>query len=251
MRFAAAIAILLAASAPSALAAQEALASTVAATPDLSGLWVVSNRSSRGNLDENLKELKPAEFLTPAGLEATARLRPALDPSAQCLPAIPRHIPGPYPIEIVQRPGRIAMLFEWDTVFRVIYTDGRGHPDPEEDQRYMGHAVGHWEGETLVVDTANFNGKTWLEGSGIPMSTQAHLVERYTLEDDGKSLHVVIRIEDPVYLSRPVYRNYFFNLRNDWEIKEYLCAEGNRDNVFQQREGQPGALELDDVIEAE
>jgi len=222
----------------------------LAADPvDLSGLWVVSNRSARGALDENLQPLTAEQYLTPAGTEALASVRPALDPSAMCLPAMPRHIPGPYPIEIVQRPGRVAMLFEWDTVFRLIYTDGRGHPDPLDDQRYMGHAVGQWQGSELHVDTANFNGKAWLEGSGLPMSDQAHLTERYWLEDNGQTMRVVIRVADPVYLSRPIWRSYYFNLRNDWYIREYLCAEGNRDNVFQQREGELGSLTAEDVIE--
>lgn len=166
-----------------------------------------------------------------------------------CLPSIPRQISGPYPIEIVQRPGRVVMLFEWDTVFRIIYTDGREHPDPEADQRWMGHAIGKWDGDTLVVDTANFNGKAWLEGRGVPMSRQAHLVERMHLIEDGKTLEIVQKYEDPVYLSRPVWRKYLYNLHNDWSINEYLCNEGNRDNAFAQKPGQPGSLEVDDVIE--
>ena len=118
--------------------AQEA----VAADPvDLSGLWVISNRSQNGNLDENLQPMQPQDYLTPAALEATRSVRPAFDPSVLCLPSLPRHFSGPYPIEIVQRPGRVAMLFEWDTVFRIIYTDGRDHPDPLDDTRFMGHAT--------------------------------------------------------------------------------------------------------------
>lgn len=217
---------------------------------DLSGLWVVSNRSLRGNLDENLAPLKDDQYLTAKGKDALARVRPALDPSSMCLPAIPRQIGGPYPIEIVQRPGRVVMLFEWDTVFRIIYTDGRGHPDADADQRWMGHATGTWEGDTLVVDTANFNGKAWLEGRGLPMSEQAHLTERYRLIEQGRTLEALIRIEDPVYLSRPIWRKFLFNLKNDWAVSEYLCAEGNRDNAYAQRDGQPGSLEADDVLEA-
>lgn len=234
------------------LGALLAMSPAAAADPvDLSGLWVISNRSLRGNLDENFQPLKPDQYLTGKGKTALAEVRPALDPSAMCLPSLPRHLSGPYPIEIVQRPGRIAMLFEWDTVFRIIYTDGREHPDPVEDMRWMGHAVGRWEGSTLAVDTANFNGKAWLEGSGLPRSDQARLSERYSLAEGGKTLELIVRIEDPVYLSRPVWRKYLYNLKPDWQISEYLCAEGNRDNVFQQREGQPGSLSEEDVLERE
>lgn len=245
-------AILLALAAPlpaMPLASAAAQSAQSAADPiDLSGLWVVSNRSSNRALDEHFRPLAPDEFLTPAGLQAISEVRPAHDPSVLCLPAFPRQLPGPYPIEIIQRPGRVAMLFEWDTVFRIIYTDGRDHPDPLDDTRFMGHAVGHWERERLIVDTANFNGKTWLEGSGIPMSTQARVREEYWLEDNGETLRAVLRIEDPVYLSRPIWRNYYFNLRNDWYIREYVCAEANRDNVFQQREGELGSLKEEDII---
>lgn len=216
---------------------------------DLSGLWVISNRSVRGNLDENFAPLRDDAYLTAKGKAALAKVKPALDPSSMCLPSIPRQISGPYPIEIVQRPGRVAMLFEWDTVFRLIYTDGRAHPDAEADQRWLGHATARWEGDVLVVDTANFNGKAWLEGRGLPMSAKAHLIERIRLIEGGKTLEMVQKIEDPEYLSRPIWRKYLYNLRNDWAISEYLCNEGNRDNAYAQKPGQPGSLGHDDVIE--
>ena len=243
------IALMLLALPCSAVPAQAPIAANTVAAPDLSGLWVVSNRSSRGNLDEDFAPLKPEQYLTGKGKSALTGVRPALDPSSMCLPSIPRHLSGPYPIEIVQRPGRIAMLFEWDTVFRIIYTDARQHPDPEADQRYMGHAIGHWDGATLIVDTTNFNGKAWLEGSGLPMSDKAHLTEWYSLTEGGKTLQLIVKMEDPEYLSRPVWRKYLYNLKNDWAISEYFCAEGNRDNAFQQKEGQPGSIQKDDVIE--
>ncbi|MGX7895316.1 hypothetical protein [Tsuneonella sp. HG222] len=248
LRFLTAAAVLLAVPAMSAQA-QEPSAAAVA-QPDFSGLWVISNRSLSGNRDERFEPLKPQDYLTPAAQEAVAKMRPAYDPSALCLPALPRQIPGPYPIEIVQRPGRVAMLFEWDTVFRLIYTDGRPHPDADEDQRFMGHAIGRFEDGRLVVDTTNFNGKTWLEGSGVPMSQQARLSETYELQDGGKTMVVTVKVEDPVNLTRPIFRRHVFNRKDDWALAEYVCAEGNRDNVFQQREGQPGSLEENDVIEA-
>lgn len=236
--------IVLPASAP---VAQEA----VAADPvDFSGLWVISNRSQNGNLDENLQPMQPADYLTPAALEATRAVRPALDPGVLCLPGLPRHFSGPYPIEIVQRPGRVAMLFEWDTVFRLIYTDGREHPDPLDDTRFMGHATARWEGQTLVVDTANFNGKTWLMGNGIPISTEARMTERISLEDSGQTLVIAVRFEDPVNLTRPVHRRHVYNRRDDWAIREYICAEANRDNVFSNQGGGMGSLTAEDVLPA-
>lgn len=227
--------------------AQEA----VAADPvDLSGLWVISNRSQNGNLDENLQPMQPADYLTPAALEATRSVRPAFDPSVLCLPSLPRHFSGPYPIEIVQRPGRVAMLFEWDTVFRLIYTDGRNHPDPLDDTRFMGHATAHWDGGTLVVDTTNFNGKAWLMGNGIPVSTEARMTERISLEENGQTLVIVVKWEDPVNLTRPIHRRHVYNRRDDWAIREYVCAEANRDNIFGNQEAGMGSLTAEDVLPA-
>ncbi len=229
--------------------APDAVSVQTAADPvDFSGLWVISNRSQNGNLDESLQPMQPTDFLTQAGLEATREVRPAYDPGVLCLPALPRHFSGPYPIEIVQRPGRLVMLFEWDTVFRIVYTDGRDHPDPLDDTRFMGHASARWEGDTLVVDTANFNGKTWLQGNGIPISTEARMTERISLEDDGRTLVIAVRFEDPVYLSRPVHRRHVYNLRQDWAIREYICAEANRDNVFNNQDDGLGSLTADDVL---
>ena len=218
-----------------------------AAPVDFSGLWVISERSSPGNNDENFEVMEPEEYLNEAGLEAIAVLRPAYDPGAQCLPSLPRHLSYPYPMEIVQTDDRMVNLFEADTVLRIVYLDGRDHPDPEVDTRFMGHAVGHWEGDVLVVESANFNDAAWLDATGIPRSEQASLVERYSLLDED-TLQNIATYEDPAYLTRPIWRRYIYNRRSDWEISEYICAEGNRDNVFQPREGEPGALQLDDVI---
>lgn len=217
---------------------------------DFSGLWVISERSAARNNDENFREMEPEDYLNEAGLEAIAVLRPAYDPGAQCLPSLPRHLGYPYPMEIVQTDDRMVNLFEADTVFRIVYLDGREHPDPEVDTRFMGHALGHWDGNVLVVESANFNGKAWLDATGIPQSEQATLVERYSLLNDN-TLQNIVTYDDPAYLTRPIWRRYIYNRRSDWEISEYICAEGNRDNVFQPREGEPGAIEIDDMIPRE
>ncbi|MDC1436327.1 hypothetical protein N8303_03625 [Gammaproteobacteria bacterium] len=214
---------------------------------DLTGLWVVSNRSLRGNRDEDFNLLEPGDYLNDSGLAAISSVRPAYDPSAMCLPSIPRHLGGPYPIEIIQNEGRVAQLFEYDNVFRIIYTDGREHPDPIEDQRFMGHATAFWEEDTLVVDTQNFNGKAWLAANGLPVSQKAHLTEWYSLIEDGVTLQLIMKYEDEEYFTRPIWRKYYFNLKNEWGIREYFCAEGNRDNVFNQQ-GLPGSLREEDIL---
>lgn len=229
-------------------AAEPAMGAMANQAVDMTGVWIRSNRSLAGNLDENFEPLEPEEFLNEKGLQATAVVRPAFDPSALCLPSIPRHLSGPYPIEIIQNESRVVQLFEYDNVFRIIYTDGREHPDPVEDQRFMGHAIASWEDGTLVVDTQNFNGKAWLSLDGIPVSERARLTEWYSLIDDGETLQAIVKYEDEEYFKRPVWRKFFFNLKSDWSIREYFCAEGNRDNIFSQQPGLPGAFQADDVL---
>lgn len=232
----------------SAYAADEVLEPAASDRVDMTGLWMRSNRSLAGNLDENFEQLSRQEYLNERGLEAVEVVRPAFDPSAMCLPSMPRHLGAPYPFEIIQNEERFVQLFEYESIFRIIYTDGRDHPDSTEDQRYMGHAVGYWEDGTLIVDTQNFNGKAWLSLDGIPLSDKAHLTEWYSLIDDGQTLQIVLQLEDEEYFSRPIWKKYLYNLRNEFEILEYLCAEGNRDNVFMQQEGLPGSFQIDDVL---
>lgn len=232
---------------PMQVAAQtSATASEQAGPADFNGLWVISNRTRLGPLDESLQPITDNVY-TEMARAARASVRPALDPSAMCLPAMPRHLSGPYPIQIVQTGTKLAMLFEWDTIFRLIHIGGSEHPDPEVETRFLGHSIGHWEGATLVVETTNFNGKSWLAGDGTPLSTKARLTEWISLGPDAKTLSIRMKIEDPDVLLRPIWRSYAYNLRNDWEIKEYLCAEGNRDNVFAPGNGS-GSLEESDVI---
>lgn len=198
-------------------------------TPDLSGLWVISNRSQRGFRDEALQPIR-GEVFTAKAIAARSAAHPALDPSARCLPAMPRHMSGPYPIQIVQRPGMLALLFEYDNVFRLIYTDGR-KADPDATG-WMGRSLGRWEGPTLVVETTGVTEEAWLDGEGTPVSPRQRITERFSLADGGRTLEVLLKVEDPDVFLRPVFRKLVYNLKPEWEIKDYICAEGNRDNVF-------------------
>jgi len=207
--------------------------------PDLSGLWVISNRSQRGFRDAALQPIQ-GEVFTAKALAVRKASQPALDPSARCLPSMPRHMSGPYPIQIVQKPDVIALLFEYDNVFRLIYTDGRA-PDPDATG-WMGRSLGRWDGEALVVETRGVNPEAWLDGEGTPISPGMVLTERFALTDGGKTLEVVLKIDDPEVFLQPVFRKLVFNLKPGWEIKDYVCSEGNRDNVFSG--GQSGSLKL-------
>src|SRR5207247_4340292 len=89
-----------------------------------------------------------------------------------------------HPTMIVQRPDVVAILSESEHIFRLIYTDGRGHPpDAYDYPAWYGYSVGKWEGDTLVADTISINDKTWLDSDGHEHSDQPHLPERYRLAE--------------------------------------------------------------------
>lgn len=148
----------------------------------------------------------------------------ATDPTLSCMPpGYPRLLLYHFPIEILQLPDRVVMIFEFHHFVREIFTDGRAHPE-DPDPTYMGNAVGHWEGDTLVVDTIGFNDKTWLDQVGHPHSAQLHLVERIrrtgpsTLEDD-------LTFEDPKAFTKTWTGRQIYDLKPGWTIGEYVCED--------------------------
>src|SRR4051812_27432906 len=118
------------------LTAVLAAAAEAAPRADLSGVWVISNRSTRGYLDSAGRPL-PALPLTSWGAAQRAKADPTLDPSARCLTMFPRLMSWPYPIQVVQTPRLVVILFEADTTFREIYTDDRPL-DPDDDPAWLG-----------------------------------------------------------------------------------------------------------------
>ena len=145
------------------------------------------------------------------------------DPVYQCFPpGTPRIYLHPFPMEIVQLPGRVLMVFEYDHMIRQIYTDGREHRD-DLAPSWMGDSTGHWESDTLVVETVNFNDKTWLDREGVPHSEQLRVMERIRRSGDD-SLQIDITMEDPGALTEPWIAQRFYR-RVDWTIEEFICMD--------------------------
>jgi len=161
------------------------------------------------------------------------------DPAYECFPpGTPRVYLHPFPVELIETPGRVLMVFEYDHLIRQVYTDGREHRT-DLAPMWMGDSIGRWEGDTLVVDTTNFNDKGWLDRRGVPHSDQLHVEERFHLVD-ADNLQIDIRIEDPVALAEPWVSQRFL-MRTDWQIEEHACKdnvnfEGYEENI-QQFEG--------------
>jgi hypothetical protein len=156
------------------------------------------------------------------------------DPSAQCLPpGIPRtSILGLYPTQIVQTPRLIVILYEQAHEHRIIPLNAK-HPD-DLVPAYMGDSVGHWEGDTLVVDVTGFNDKTWLVGTGTFHTDALHVTERYTRVDKDQ-INYDITMEDPNVLTKPWIIHTNLMLREGTRLQEYVCAENNLAPAFYER----------------
>jgi hypothetical protein len=151
------------------------------------------------------------------------------DPTLQCLlPGVPRIQTMPMPLEIVQTPKEIVILHEAFRAYRRIpLNDKLQHPS-DLTPTWMGDSVGRWEGDTLVVDPMGFNDKSWIAGNGTIHSEQMHVVERYTLNNDG-SLSWAATVEDPVVLTKPYVTGSVLRAPIDVRVEEYECIENNPD----------------------
>ncbi|MBZ5575074.1 MAG: hypothetical protein LAP40_00775 [Acidobacteriia bacterium] len=151
------------------------------------------------------------------------------DPESRCLPpGIPRMMATPFPFQVYQLPDRVIFLFEGGAhIWRTVYTDGRAHPkDP--NPTFVGDAVGHWDGDSLVVDSAGFNDRTWLDQDGHPHTEALHVIERYTRIDE-MTLQYQATIDDPKAYTRPWTISYKIPWSPGTELLEYICQENNQD----------------------
>jgi hypothetical protein len=155
---------------------------------------------------------------------STDYVNPTTGKDVGCLPpGVPRIYIQPFLFEIVQTPGRVLELFEFDHHMRQIFIDGRQHPkDP--DHTWMGDSIGRYEGDTLVIDTIGLNDKTWIDRGGLPHSDQLHVIERIR-RPNPNALEIKFTIDDPKAYTEnwSGYRN--FKLRPTWNIEEFICAD--------------------------
>jgi hypothetical protein len=152
---------------------------------------------------------------------------PEADASTQCFPhGMPRLMESPYPIEIVQTPGRITLLHEVAHNVRRIYLDSP-HPASLRPS-FLGDSRGHWEGDTLVVDTIGMNNRTFIDDEGSSHSSQEHTIERFRKISGGAQLEMIMTVEDPVTLEHPYSYRRVYDWRPDVRPQEYVCEENNR-----------------------
>lgn len=153
----------------------------------------------------------------------------ASEPYARCKASGgPRQLMSPYGLEIVERPElqRIYIFNISNAMsFRVIYMDGRSHPRNLQPT-YFGHSIGHWDGDTLVIDTVGFNEAFWMNRDGLPHTSQLHLTERLTRRNFD-TLDYQVTIDDPGAYTAPWTSGYTLGWSRGAELFEYVCQENN------------------------
>ena len=205
--------------------------------PDLNGIWQTLNAASWDIRAHNAQDGVPAGLGVVEGGEipyqpwAAARQqenyanRLTEDPVRKCyLPGVPRITYMPFPFRILQTPDHVVITYEYAHAVRIIYTDGSPHPLPNDF--WMGDSRGHWDGDTLVVDTTHFNGLTWFDAAGNFHSDQLHVVERYT---PITSYHVdyEVTIEDPEVFTRPwtMRMPLYRRMEEGLQLLDYDCVD--------------------------
>jgi hypothetical protein len=193
--------------------------------PDLSGVWMV-----RSPLLYITSDLKPDEIRPWAAAlykQREENYRNDTDGIA-CLPPGPKAgiAVGNTPIKIIQTPDLIAILYEYQTIFRQVFTDGRALP-PDPNPTWMGYSVGHWDGDTLVVNTSGYNDRTSLDLAGHPHTEALRVTERYRRLDYGH-IDLQVTFDDPKAYTRPWTVPFKFDLLSEGDLIEYIC-ENERD----------------------
>src|SRR5438552_4480248 len=211
--------------------------------PDLSGIWQVEaeprgpglfglgESSNSKYFRDILSDFKRGEEpLTPEGAEILRRnSQPGVvGPNLRCLPdGVPHADLLPEPFKIIQTAREIVMLYEVETIFRQIFTDGRKFPN-DPAPAWLGYSIAKWEGDTLVVDTMGFNDLSWLDARGHGHSEEMRVEERFQRRDFGH-LEVAVTITDPKTFTKPVTIKFVEQLLPDTDVFEHICSENEKD----------------------
>jgi hypothetical protein len=157
--------------------------------------------------------------------------QPEDNSTANCLPpGMPGIMNQPYPMEFLMTPGKVTVVIEAYTEVRHIYTDGRPLPE-DPDPKFFGTSIGHWEGDTLVVETVGFTDHVEIT-RGVPHSDKMKIVERFRLTDPD-TMSYETTITDPMVLTAPYTTTSTLRRHRNWTISEYICEENNRNYVDQ------------------
>src|SRR6267154_3119441 len=193
--------------------------------PDLSGVWRI-HKSYLLNAAPDLKAEDIQPWAAALYKRSADNFRNDTD-GINCLPPGPKTSTsvGP-PVKIVQTPSLVIFLYEYQTLFRQVFTDGRGLPE-DPNPTWMGYSIGQWDGDTLVVTTAGYNDRTTLDLGGHPHTEALRVTERFHRRDAGH-IDLQVTLDDPKAYTRPWTLPIELDLMADAELIEYVC-ENERD----------------------
>jgi hypothetical protein len=201
-----------------------------AAKTDLSGVWItasgVYDYAAFGKDEPPMTSWGQAQFAAakPSQGSHGVKLTETNDKVYKCSPpGVPYIYIQIFPMQIIQTLREVIEFFEYDHIVRYIYTDGRQHP-ADLQPSYNGHSVGHWEGDTLVVDTVGLNGKNWLDRLGHPESSEMHIVE-HIRRVDAKNLEIDLTFDDAKSYTKHWSARIGFVLHPEWDILEHVCED--------------------------
>jgi hypothetical protein len=222
--------------------------------PDLSGIWNLAPGPGRGrggkakekeappppppppsddapplatffNIGANMKDGVP---LQPWAAEVLAKRRADNDkdnPDAHCLPmGLMQFHEHPQPRKIIQAPKEVVIIYEANHGLRQIYLDGRTLPGNDPDPWWFGYSIGHWDGDTLVVETTGYRDDVWLDVWGTPMTSAGKTIERFRRPNFG-SMQIDITIDDPKAYTMPFTVRVNHRLSPDTEMIEFICQD--------------------------
>jgi hypothetical protein len=193
--------------------------------PDFTGIWISPTA------DISVTLLPGQEIsLTPYGAERYRKVDLAHSPANICLPYGPtRGLQSTNPFQIIQTADVFAIITE-HIDYRLIYTDGRGHPDDILDYpEWMGHSIGKWDGDTLVVDTIGMREETWIDTAGFEHSAKLRMTERFQ-KTGPDTIRLTVTIDDPVFFTKPfTYGRNVRRMAKDTRLMPARCADNERD----------------------
>jgi hypothetical protein len=220
--------------------------------PDLHGVWTMRTTPQTRYLlgtftqgdppmtawaKDRMKLNKPS--FGPNGVaDSNDPVNPTTIDAVGCFPpGVPRIYLHPFPMEIIQTPGRVLIVYEFNHFVRQIFTDGRKH-NTDLGPTWMGDSIGKWEGDTLVADTIGLNDKTWLDRAGHPHSEDLHVVERFR-RVDANTLTIDLTLDDPKAYPQPIKAQLTYQLKPDWNITEMICEDNITYNDYLKNEEKP------------
>ncbi len=204
----------------------------------LAGIWTTLGYKGSARNTPRERAVKAIDGKLPPFLPAAAELfekrmslsakgEPFINTLAECLPGgVPEMVFGsPYPAQILETAGQVTILYEMYNHFRLIHLNASHPADP--DPTFMGHSIGRWEGDTLVVDTIGLTDRTSLDEVGMPHSESLHVIEKYR-RTDASTLEILVTIDDPRTFSKSWDTKVVYKAATPgMSLIEYIC-ENNR-----------------------